>query len=131
MLKTRLNFIISLIFLVGMFPAGPSIAGNDNPSDLPRQVIASASELDYPPFSLVREDGTADGFSVELLKAVAQATGLEVTFKVGPWHVIKRELVEGRLDALPLVSYSTERDKELDFTAPYLRMHGAIFVRQG
>ena len=130
MLKTRLNFFISLIFLVSMFPAGPSIADNDNPSHLPRQVIASASELDYPPFSLVREDGTADGFSVELLKAVAQATGLRVTFKVGPWHVIKRELVDGRLDALPLVSYSTERDKELDFTAPYLRMHGAIFVRQ-
>jgi PAS domain S-box-containing protein len=131
MLKARLIVFIALIFPVVMFAADPSLAGSDNLPDHPSQVIASGSELDYPPFSLVREDGSADGFSVELLKAVARATGLNVTFKVGPWHVIQRELVAGRLDALPLVSYSAERDKVFDFTAPYIRMHGAIFVRRG
>ncbi|MHC4215553.1 MAG: transporter substrate-binding domain-containing protein, partial [Planctomycetota bacterium] len=83
------------------------------------------------PFALVRRDGSADGFSVDLLKAVTQAVGLEINFIVGPWHKIKQKLVDGHLDVLPLVSYSHEREKAYDFTVPYLRMHGTIFVRKG
>ena len=95
------------------------------------RTIQSASELDYPPFSIIREDGSADGFSVELLKNAAEAVQLKVNFKVGPWNEIKTALINDQLDALPLVSYSEERDNQMDFTAPYLRMHGSIFVRKG
>ena len=93
--------------------------------------LRSASELDYPPFALVKPDGTADGFSVELLKAVADIAGLKVNIEVGPWNDIKNKLIHGQLDVLPLVSYSEERDRVMDFTTPYLRMHGTIFVRNG
>jgi PAS domain S-box-containing protein len=79
----------------------------------------------------VYPDGTAGGFSVELLDAAAHAAGLDVTFKVGQWSEIKEELARGELDVLPLVSYSKERDKIYDFTAPYLRMNGTVFVRKG
>lgn len=96
-----------------------------------RPILRAASELDYPPFALVQEDGRADGFSVDLLKAVARAVGLDIRFDVGPWHEIKQQLVDGKIDVLPLVSYSAERDRIYDFTAPYLRMHGTIFVRKG
>jgi ABC-type amino acid transport substrate-binding protein len=96
-----------------------------------RRILKSASELDYPPFALVRSDGSADGFSVELLKAVAHVVDLEVSFHVGPWHEIKQKLIDRQLDVLPLVSYSRERDELFDFSASYLRMHGTIFVREG
>ncbi len=94
-------------------------------------VLRSASELDYPPFALVRKDGSADGFSVDLLKAVARSVGLDVRFAIGPWTTIKGQLASGELDVLPLVSYSSKREKEYDFTAPYLRMQGTAFVRKG
>jgi PAS domain S-box-containing protein len=93
-------------------------------------LLQSASELDYPPFSIIKPDGSPDGFSVQLLDEVTKAVGLKVKFQVGPWHEIKQALIEGKIDVLPLVSYSKERDKLLDFTAPYLRMHGTIFVRR-
>jgi PAS domain S-box-containing protein len=96
-----------------------------------RRVLASASELSYPPFAVVTPDGRADGFSVELLRAVASAMNMDVTFRVEPWHVIKQALAEGRLDVLPLMSFSEERARIYDFTAPYLRMQGTIFVRKG
>ena len=95
------------------------------------QIIKSASELDYPPFALVQPDGSADGFSVDLLKNVVRKVGLKVDIKVAPWHEIKQKLIDGKLDVLPLVSYSSERDEIFDFTVPYLRMHGEIFVRKG
>ncbi|MCB2183618.1 MAG: PAS domain-containing protein [Desulfobulbaceae bacterium] len=94
-------------------------------------ILQSASELDYPPFAIVQADGTADGFSVELLQAVADAADIKVNISVGPWHEIKEKLAQGRLDVLPLVAYSPDRDKVFDFTVPYLQMHGAIFVRKG
>ncbi|WP_319581881.1 transporter substrate-binding domain-containing protein [uncultured Pseudodesulfovibrio sp.] len=93
-------------------------------------VLRSASELDYPPFALANDDGSADGFSVELLKAVVHKAGLRIHFKTGPWVEIKQELMEGKLDVLPLVSYSKERDNYFDFSIPYLQMHGSIFVRK-
>ncbi|MBU1248646.1 MAG: transporter substrate-binding domain-containing protein, partial [Proteobacteria bacterium] len=93
--------------------------------------LMSASEYDYPPFALVKPDGSADGFSVDLLRAVVEETGMEIEFAVGPWHEIKQELTDGKIDVLPLVSYSDERAKYFDFSASYLRMHGTIFVREG
>jgi PAS domain S-box-containing protein len=95
------------------------------------QVLRSASELDYPPFALALPDGTADGFSVELLRAVAEKAGLGIRFKTAPWAEIKQDLADRKLDVLPLVSYSRERDAYFDFSIPYLQMHGSIFVRKG
>jgi PAS domain S-box-containing protein len=106
-------------------------ADHTDPAAVPRRVLTSASELDYPPFAIVTPDGRADGFSVELLRAVATAMNMDVTFAVEPWHVIKQALADGRLDVLPLVSFSEDRAKIYEFTAPYLRMQGTIFVRRG
>ena len=88
----------------------------------------SASEYDYPPFSVVT-DGKADGFSVELLKSVADVMGINITFKVDSWATIKGELENGELDVLPLVGYTQEREEYFDFSVPYIIMHGNIFIR--
>lgn len=131
MLYKRFSFYFKVMFFfaLGINIAFMAIAADSSEATL--RILRSASELDYPPFALVREDGTADGFSVDLLKAVAKAVGLDVAFEVGPWHEIKQKLVNGQIDVLPLVSYSKERDTVYDFTAPYLRMHGTVFVRKG
>jgi PAS domain S-box-containing protein len=117
--------LVSLLILLPFF----QMACADN-SFVDQQVLHSASELDYPPFAIVHPDGTAGGFSVELLKAVAEAAGMSVSFKVGPWNEIKQELADKVLDVLPLVSYSEERDKLYDFTSPYLKLNGTVFVRK-
>ena len=91
--------------------------------------VLSGCEHDSPPYSIVREDGRADGFSVELLRAALKAVGREVTFKTGPWEEIKQDLAEGRVQVLPLVGRTPEREAVFDFTFPYLTMHGTIIVR--
>ena len=122
---------LTLAFLVTSTLVTTTYAKSNELPPSTNRTIQSASELDYPPFSIIREDGSAGGFSVELLEAAAEAVQLKVNFKVGPWNEIKTALINGHLDALPLVSYSEERDNQMDFTAPYLRMHGSIFVRKG
>jgi signal transduction histidine kinase/ActR/RegA family two-component response regulator len=92
------------------------------------KIYKSATEYDYPPFS-VTDNGVADGFSVDLLKAVAYEMDLKIVFKIDKWDTIKNELEKGKLDVLPLVGRTEEREKIFDFTIPYIVMHGNIFVR--
>ena len=117
------SLILFLIFIV-------LITGSDTKTvtEEERTVYLSATEYDYPPFS-VTDSGEADGFSVELLKAVAEEMGITVTFKIDQWAVLKEELKNGELDILPLVGYTVERDEVYDFSVPYIVMRGNIFVR--
>lgn len=89
-----------------------------------------ASEPDYPPYCFIDANGNPDGFSVDLFKAAAEAAGLRVKIKIGIWNQIKTDLAEGRLDALPLVGRTPEREEIFDFTMPYLSLRGAVFVRK-
>ncbi len=93
------------------------------------EILRSASEYDYPPFCIINPDGTAGGFSVELLKATCEAAKHEITFKVDEWNIIKQELADGKLDVLPLVGRTPEREPFYDFTFPYMIYHGAVFAR--
>jgi PAS domain S-box-containing protein len=115
------NFIKAIIF--GGFLALSVCARGQNPT------IQSGCEVDYPPFCIVHEDGRADGFSVELMRAALQKMGYDVTFRTGPWAEVRTWLEEGEIDALPLVGRTPEREDLFDFTVPYLTMHGAIVVR--
>ena len=91
--------------------------------------VRSASEFDYPPLALVTE-GKADGFSVELLKTTLKAVDMDVSFYVGPWSQIKNDLAEGKIDVLPLVGRTPEREPLYDFSVPYITLYGAVFIRK-
>ena len=93
--------------------------------------ITIASEPDYPPYCIVDENGNADGFSIDLIKAASKAVGIKLNIKIGVWNEIKNDLAFGKIDALPLVGRTPERESIYDFTLPYLSLHGAIFVSEG
>jgi len=93
-------------------------------------VISSGCEIDYPPFCIVSEDGSADGFAVELLRASLDEVGYGVTFRTGQWTEIKELLARGEIDALPLVGRTPEREAVYDFTFPYMSLYGAIVVQE-
>ncbi len=92
--------------------------------------LRSGCEVDYPPFCIVHEDGRADGFAVELMRAALGKMMREVSFRTGPWTEVSAWLQRGEIDCLPLVGRTPEREPLFDFTVPYLTMHGAIVVRR-
>lgn len=108
-------------------PAMPQTHLIDPASDVLRVV----SELDYPPLAQVQPNGQADGFTVALFQAVAQAMHLRYTIRVGPWGEIKNAVQQGQADVLINMAYSEERARTHDFTVPHTRVNGAIFVRAG
>lgn len=128
----KIKVSVSICLCLACFLLLTSAIGSDFSTHAVQEektVYKSATEYDYPPFSVIT-DGKADGFSVELLKAVANVMALEIEFKVDHWDTIKKELENGELDVLPLVGYSEERADYFDFTVPYIVMRGNIFVRK-
>lgn len=130
-MKKNINkiFFLSLAFVI--LTGGGSFLSVDKAHAQITDVIHSASEYDYPPFCTVNKDGQADGFSVELLRETLKAVHLDVDFYIGSWDQVKNDLAEGKIQVLPLVGRTPEREQIFDFTVPYISFHGAIFVRQG
>jgi ABC-type amino acid transport substrate-binding protein/preprotein translocase subunit SecG len=95
------------------------------------KILIVGSEQDYPPFALGLTDDTADGFTVELWKAVAAESHLNSQIRVLPFHEVLSEFKAGNIDVLINLAQSDERRQFVDFTVPHVIVHGAIFVRHG
>ncbi len=93
--------------------------------------ITIGSEPNYPPYTIRNEQGEATGFATDILKAAAAVTGFEVKIQIGLWNDIREGLLTGKLDALPIIGRTPEREPFYDFSLAYLSLNGAIFVRKG
>ncbi|MBF0239326.1 MAG: PAS domain S-box protein [SAR324 cluster bacterium] len=123
----KLNYLV--LFLMGLIPlwltSVVSAFGNQ-----PQHLVVG-SELDFPPYALVNETGEADGFSVDLMKAVAKVMNLDVEFRVGPWNVVRQELEENKIDALLLVSDNLKPYVSFELSETHTVAHDAFFARKG
>jgi len=84
----------------------------------------------YYPYTFVNDKGGPDGFSVDLLKAVATILGMEVQIDVDVWEEAREGLNSGEIDFLPMMAYSEERDRYFDFSVPHSISYDAIFTRK-
>jgi PAS domain S-box-containing protein len=83
-----------------------------------------------PPYEFI-ENGQPTGFNVDLMRAVANAVGADVEFRLGPWNKVRQELEQGKIDALAGMYYSEERSKAVDFSVPHTMVTAGLFVRNG
>ena len=82
------------------------------------------------PYTFVNEKGQPDGFSVDLMRAVAQVMGFNIESRADIWDNARMALENGEIDFLPLVAYSKEREKVFDFTPPHTIAYDAFFIRK-
>lgn len=123
-------FLLALLMQLTLCNLYVTANGNETNYKPRHDTILIASEPDYPPFCMVDEEGNAIGFSIDLFKAATQAVGLVPDIEIGVWDHIRHDLARGRIDALPLVGRTPEREALYEFTMPYLSLHGAVFVRK-
>jgi len=124
------NLLHGAIWIAALLMAGPVCAADENDGlSAAKTVLRSASEVAYPPFCFVDDQGRAVGFSVELMQAALANMGRDVTFRTGVWSEVQGWLKNGEVDALPLVGRTPERESLYEFTFPYMTLHGSIVVR--
>lgn len=109
----------------------PGIAGVPCISAADTTVIRVGSELEFPPYAFVDGNGQAAGFSVDLIKAVTGAMGLSMKISTGTWDAVWNDLVNGRIDLLPIVAKLPERTTLVDFSLPHTETYDSFFVREG
>ena len=61
-------------------------------------------------------DGVMSGFSFELQEEVANHTGWEYEYIYGSWTQLMSDVVSGKLDMLPFITKTPEREKHLLFS---------------
>jgi PAS domain S-box-containing protein len=135
-LKIYLNsgFVRIVAILTMLLALGPCLlaqSANQTGHFFNKDTIVVGAEINYPPYCILNDQGKADGFSIELMKAAAEEVGIQLVFKAGLWTQIRADLENGRIDALPVMGRTPEREPLYDFSMPYLTLHGAAFVRKG
>jgi PAS domain S-box-containing protein len=105
----------------------PSLAGQGN--DPPRLQVTVGLEQNYPPYSYLDAEGRVTGFNLELAKAVAAVSGLQISIDYRPWREIRDDLESAKLGAIAGMYYSKTRDDLLDFSQPYMMVNHGVFAR--
>ncbi|MFH0995043.1 MAG: transporter substrate-binding domain-containing protein [Pseudomonadota bacterium] len=145
-LPVLLGFGILFLFLVTGAPWSAASA-DDMPLDPHRNLLQesvaekvrmlSRTKLstlivdNYYPYTFMNSQGLADGFSVDLIRAVTQVMGLELDIQAGTWDRARSALETGEIDLLPMMAYSEERAVVFDFSVPHTISFDAVFVVKG
>jgi PAS domain S-box-containing protein len=124
--SASIPILLALVAVIGLSVA---TVRAEEPVDAPPPIVIGA-EPDYPPYSFLDEEGSPTGFSLALFEAAAAAMGRDVDVRPGLWSDIRADLAAGRLDALPLVGRTPEREEIFDFTVPYVSLYGGIVIRE-
>jgi diguanylate cyclase (GGDEF)-like protein/PAS domain S-box-containing protein len=134
-LSVTAHFFISLLVGVVSFSQAYAATPQNQPSNTlnaPQNItLIIGSEQDFPPFATGTTDASADGFTVDLWKAVAAEAALDYTIRVRPFYQILQEFKDGEIDVLINLAQSDERRQFADFTASHVVVNGAVFVRKG
>ncbi len=93
--------------------------------------IVVGGDHNYPPFEFLDEKGRSAGYNVDLTRAIARETGMDIEIRLQPWAKIRRALADGEIDALQGMFYSTQRDLVFDFTPAHTVNHCVAVVRAG
>ena len=97
--------------------------------DSEKRIIRVGGDEAYPPFSFL-ENGEARGFDNDLMRAVANVMGVELEFNLSSWDEAKQNLLDGKVDVIGGMAYSTDRDVLYDFSTPHTELYFDLFIRK-
>lgn len=97
----------------------------------PEKTILVGVNKDFAPVEFQNSKGNPDGYTIDLLKAIARKEGLNFKFMLDTWSNIRRDLQDQKIDMVAGMLYSKERDEMFDFSLPTAIIAYAIFIRKG
>lgn len=96
----------------------------------PEKTILVGVNKDFAPVEFQNSRGNPDGYTVDLLTAIARKEGLNIKFMLDTWSNIRRDLQDQKIDMVAGMLYSKERDKIFDFSLPTAIISYSIFIRK-
>jgi PAS domain S-box-containing protein len=99
---------LALVFVVFLSAAVPAAAAT-------RTVRVGVYQNEPKIFTLTEEGGRPSGIFVDLLEQIAKEEDWKLVWVPGTWDEDLQALQDGRIDLMPDVAYSFERDMRFDF----------------
>lgn len=94
------------------------------------KTLRVATEPAFPPFEFQGKGGELQGFSIDLINAVATAAGFKVDIQSLPFDGIIPALQAKTVDAaISSITITQERAKTISFSRPYFKAGLAIAIR--
>jgi len=91
-------------------------------------VIVIGAPIDSYPYSFLDDRQQLTGFATDLSRAVAAEMRATIRFEAHPSPDLTDLLKDGSVDVLQLFSRSADREAFADFSVPFLRLQGALFI---
>lgn len=98
------------------------------PDPVPSVLTVGVSR--FPPYQVVREDGTFTGYGVEALRQLATRAGLDLRFIELTSDEWAAGPADGTYDMLPPLSVTEAKRRQMDFTRPLQESPYSIFLRR-
>jgi polar amino acid transport system substrate-binding protein len=117
-----------LVFLALVLLLPAAACGTATPAAMPKYVVAT--DATWPPMEMVDENTKEFvGFDIDLMTAIAAEAGFEVEFRNVTWDGIFAGLAAGDYNAvISSVTITEERQKEFDFSTPYINAGQIVIV---
>lgn len=93
--------------------------------------LQARGDHNLPPYEFLDAQGEPSGFSIDVLRAVADLVDLDLEIRLGPWSQVRDDLENGRIDIITSMITSVEREHRVDFSTPFLIVNYAAFTREG
>ncbi len=86
---------------------------------------------EFVPYEFIDSDGVYKGIAADYIKLLSQRTGIEFQIEKDiTWSDAYERAVEKKLDVLPCISKTTERQQYFLFSEPYYSFQRVIIVRE-
>jgi ABC-type amino acid transport substrate-binding protein len=122
MIIVRIVGIVTLLIVT--LSSVKALSKDDNSA--PDKLLVAV--VDAPPFYMKTPDGRWEGLSIELWQAVAQELGVEFELREYSFEQLRNAVTKDKVDVIPAVAVTEEREIIMDLSHPFLRSGSAIAV---
>jgi polar amino acid transport system substrate-binding protein len=138
---TRLWTLLALVVVLALAIAGAGCGGDDDEGDgetaggelelIEEGQLLVGIDTPFPPFEKGQPPNVT-GYDPDIVNAIAEDLGLEVTYQDTSFDTIFRDVAQGRFDmAVAATTITPERERGVDFSDPYYLADQSLLVPEG
>lgn len=127
----KVIFVISFYFVLACNGAyALSLSEEEKVWIASNPIVEVGIDGDWPPFDFINDDGSHSGISAEYLAELSRLTGLKFDIQADTWSNTLQKLKDGDIDIVTSTLITAQRQSEMLFTSPILKLDTVVIVRK-
>ncbi len=128
-MKKFVRFFIILLFSLSTLYAKVHFTQEEKEYIKNHQVVTMGADYNWPPFDFIDKNALPSGLSNDYLNLISKKSGLKFKIYSGIWSDILESMKHKKYDGLTSAVKTTDREKYLNFTTPYISVPMAIVMQ--